>query len=45
VVLKEINELTSMFDSQNNDFIVSKMKAIVPEFISNNSEFSKFDKS
>jgi len=43
-VLKEINELTSMFDAQNNDYIVSKMKVIVPEFISNNSEFSKFDR-
>ena len=43
-VLKDINELTGMFDSQNNDYIVSKMKTIVPEFISNNSEFSKFDK-
>ena len=43
-VLNDINELTSLFDSQINDNIVSKMKNIVPEFISNNSEFSKFDK-
>jgi hypothetical protein len=43
-VLADINELTSMFNSQINDDIVSKMKKIVPEFISNNSEFSKFDK-
>jgi len=43
-VLEDINELTNMFDAQNNDYIVSKMKSIVPEFISNNSEFSKFDK-
>ena len=43
-ILNDINELTDMFNSQVNDDIVSKMKNIVPEFISNNSEFSKFDK-
>lgn len=29
---------------QNNELIVSQMKHIVPEFISNNSEFQKLDK-
>jgi len=43
-VLNDINELTAMFNSQNNTAIVSKMKKIVPEFISNNSEYSKLDK-
>jgi len=43
-ISKDISELTAMFESQINDNIVSKMKNIVPEFISNNSEFSKFDK-
>ncbi|MFK8045519.1 MAG: polysaccharide biosynthesis protein [Crocinitomicaceae bacterium] len=39
----EINNLISEFTGQNNTAIVKKMKAIVPEFISNNSEFSKLD--
>ena len=34
-----INEITA----QNNVKIVKKMKAIVPEYISNNSEYSKLD--
>lgn len=42
---KEINELTNMFGKQINDNIVIKMKQIVPEFISNNSTYSKFDKN
>lgn len=39
-----INELIGMFNSQDNFAIVAKMKAIVPEFISNNSTFEKLDK-
>lgn len=39
-----INELIKLFDSQDNMEIVAKMKAIVPEFISNNSDFEKLDK-
>ena len=38
-----INELIKLFGSQNNDEIVIKMKVIVPEFISNNSKYEKFD--
>lgn len=38
-----IMELISLYNQQNNDAIVSKMKEIVPEYISNNSIFSKFD--
>ena len=38
-----IRQLISLFDDQNNLEIVSKMKEIVPEFISNNSVFEKLD--
>lgn len=37
-------ELIQLFGSQNNMEIVRKMKAIVPEFISNNSDFEQLDK-
>ena len=40
---ERINELVNLFDQQNNDLLVREMKTIVPEFKSNNSEFSKFD--
>jgi FlaA1/EpsC-like NDP-sugar epimerase len=39
----EINELIKMFEGQDNDTIVRKMKEIVPEFISQNSVFEKLD--
>ncbi len=39
-----INELILLFNSQNNDLIVAKMKEIVPEFLSNNSVFQTLDK-
>lgn len=42
-VSRAIFELITMFESQDNDRIVAKMKNIVPEYISNNSEFSKLD--
>lgn len=42
-ISKNIDELNAMFVDQVNDEIVGKMKAIVPEFISNNSQFSKLD--
>lgn len=41
--LKAIEELIQLFDSQQNEHIVRKMKEIVPEYISNNSEFEKLD--
>ncbi len=44
-ITKDINELTNMFNNQINEDIVLKMKQIVPEFISNNSEYSKLDKN
>jgi FlaA1/EpsC-like NDP-sugar epimerase len=40
----KIKELISLFESQQNMQIVQKMKEIVPEFISNNSEFQQLDK-
>jgi FlaA1/EpsC-like NDP-sugar epimerase len=43
-VQQHIDELITLFDTQENDRIVSKMKEFVPEFISNNSEFEKLDK-
>lgn len=42
--IERISELISMFNSQDNLAIVSQMKKIVPEFISNNSLFEKLDK-
>lgn len=42
-VKKELTELVGLFGTQNNLEIVTKMKALVPEFRSNNSEFEKLD--
>lgn len=42
--IEHVNELIQLFGSQNNMVIVQKMKEIVPEFISNNSDFEKLDK-
>jgi len=39
-----INELILLFNTQNNELIVSKMKEIIPEYISNNSVFQSLDK-
>jgi FlaA1/EpsC-like NDP-sugar epimerase len=40
----QITELIELFELQQNELIVAKMKEIVPEFISNNSDFEKLDK-
>ena len=40
---KEINDLISCFDRQDNIDIVSRMKALVPEYKSNNSIFEQLD--
>ena len=42
-VTQFINELIALFNSQDNKRIVSKMKEIVPEFVSNNSVFQILD--
>jgi FlaA1/EpsC-like NDP-sugar epimerase len=39
-----IAKLTALFGKQDNEEIVQQMKAIVPEFRSNNSVFQKLDK-
>jgi len=39
----QVDELISKFDRQDNFEIVSAMKRLVPEFISNNSVYSKLD--
>ena len=41
---KLVEKLISLVENQENENIVRNMKLIVPEFISNNSEFSKLDK-
>ena len=40
----KIEELICLYDMQNNQNIVKLMKEIVPEYISNNSEFTTLDK-
>lgn len=42
-VKKEIDILHSLFDKQNNEAIVRKMKEIVPEYVSHNSVYEKLD--
>jgi FlaA1/EpsC-like NDP-sugar epimerase len=44
VIAAEIEALIQLFPSQDNKAIVSKMKQIVPEFISNNSIYNLLDK-
>ena len=41
---KSIEKLKMFIKSQQNDQIIKQIKEIIPEHISNNSEFSKFDK-
>jgi len=41
--LNEITRLIELFNEQNNEMIVTKMKQIVPEFKSNNSIYEKLD--
>jgi FlaA1/EpsC-like NDP-sugar epimerase len=43
-VNQKINELVALFETQDNDMIVAKMKELVTEYISNNSTFSRLDK-
>ncbi len=43
-ISKDINELILLFDKQDNLSIVSMMKQIVPEYISNNSPFEVLDR-
>jgi FlaA1/EpsC-like NDP-sugar epimerase len=43
-VNQEISKLLALFNSQNNLQIVSQLKSIVPEYISNNSIYESLDK-
>lgn len=43
VIQSLVEKLISYSEIQDNDLIVKQMKDIVPEFLSNNSDFSKFD--
>jgi FlaA1/EpsC-like NDP-sugar epimerase len=43
-IAADIQQLIDLFDDQNNETIVKKMKEIVPEFISQNSVFEKLDR-
>jgi FlaA1/EpsC-like NDP-sugar epimerase len=40
---EKVNNLIALFDEQDNIQIVTAMKALVPEYISNNSEFELLD--
>jgi FlaA1/EpsC-like NDP-sugar epimerase len=42
-IIEKIGHLITLYNNQNNKEIVQLMKTIVPEFISNNSEFSQLD--
>ena len=42
-IARDISELIALFDKQENEAIVAKMKAIVPEYVSNNSVYEKLD--
>jgi FlaA1/EpsC-like NDP-sugar epimerase len=42
-IINKIEELISLYNLQNNQNIVKLMKEIVPEYKSNNSEFSSLD--
>ncbi len=43
VIRGDIDSLIGLFKDQQNDRIVAKMKAIVPEFVSANSTFTRLD--
>jgi FlaA1/EpsC-like NDP-sugar epimerase len=42
-VNKSITQLINLFNKQDNDSVILKIKELIPEYKSNNSEFSKFD--
>ncbi len=42
-VLQEIEQLIELFNSQNNVAVIKKMKQLVPEYVSQNSIYQKFD--
>lgn len=44
-IATHLEELTPLLDGNDNFDLVKKMKAIVPEFVSNNSQFESLDKA
>lgn len=44
-IKEQYDQLIALYDSQNNEAIVSHIKQIAPEFISKNSIFSKLDQA
>jgi len=43
--LENINQLIVSLDHTSDDLLVKKMKSLIPEYISNNSVYSKWDKA
>ena len=43
-VSRSVTELISLFDTQNNLEMVRRLKQLVPEYISQNSEYSGLDR-
>ncbi|MCX6182661.1 MAG: nucleoside-diphosphate sugar epimerase/dehydratase [Bacteroidetes bacterium] len=42
-IQNHINEVIALYNNNDNNTLVAKMKQIVPEFVSKNSEFEKLD--
>jgi FlaA1/EpsC-like NDP-sugar epimerase len=42
-ISQQISQLISLFDQQNNEKIVAQLKLMIPEYVSNNSEFQRLD--
>ena len=42
-ISQQISQLISLFDEQNNEKIVAQLKLMIPEYVSNNSEFQRLD--
>jgi FlaA1/EpsC-like NDP-sugar epimerase len=45
LISKQISDLIKLFNIQNNEALIGKMKEIVPEYISHNSIYEKLDKN
>ena len=41
---QNVEELIALFDGQDNEAMVAKMKTIVPEFLSKNSIYERLDR-
>ncbi|MDO9511967.1 MAG: nucleoside-diphosphate sugar epimerase/dehydratase [Bacteroidales bacterium] len=45
IIYNSLNEMEDICHENDNDLLVKKLKVLIPEFISQNSEYSKFDTS